>query len=115
MPLGLFANTPICHLFSALDDDAFQDAEQCGRTTVISGYTEWVSHSTPTITIGWDWQLGISPLYSQCRRVGNPRSNIMLQRSDWSDVGWHLTAAILGRAVDQRNWQETVLRALNPQ
>lgn len=115
MPLGLFANTPICHLFSALVDDAFPGAERCGRATVISGYTEWVSHSAPAIAIGWDWQLGISPLYSLCRRMGRPRSNIMLQRSDLSDVGWRLTAAILGRAIDQRAWQESVLRALNPE
>jgi len=47
---------PIRHLDSGVYRTDHRD-HPATRPSTLSGYTEWVSETSPAISIGWDWQL----------------------------------------------------------
>lgn len=72
--------------------------------TEILGYTEWVSKTFPTITIGWDWQMDADHNHILLRRISEPRSNIMLQDSTGMDIGPAKTMILLEVLIDVLDW-----------
>lgn len=105
-------STPITHLVSGLDVEHVGCQVDCGQETAISGYTEWVSTTVPTISIGWDWHIKstVGPL--RWARVGAPRSNIMLVYATGDDAGWDRNLEILSTIVDALPWHEEVPQAV---
>ena len=103
---------PLSHLISGLDGDQGDCNAICGHGTSISGYTEWVSTSTPSITIGWDWCIRSTVWAHYWARVGTPRSNVMLVYGAGEDAGWDKNLEILSTIVDSLPWREQVPQAV---
>lgn len=108
LTLETFLATPLVHLLSSLDDGNPILSREGASLARISGYTEWVSTTTPTITIGWDWWLDVSQGQALYARLGAPRSNVMLVDAMQHDLGPAKTSVLLETAIDMLSWQEEV-------
>ena len=102
----------ISHLISGLDAEQGAHNAMCGQQTSISGYTEWVSNSTPAISIGWDWCIKSTASQPYWTRVGSPRSNVMLVYATGGDAGWTKNLEILSTVVDALPWREQIPQAV---
>jgi hypothetical protein len=105
-----FFNLPLIHLLSGLDEHNQPLCSEGAITTFISGYTEWLSTTTPVVTLGWDWQLEVLRGEPKCVQVGKPRSNIMLLNDCQQDLGPAKTATLIKTKIDQLTWQDVVLQ-----
>lgn len=94
----------LIHLISGLDEESPTTIPGGAMPTEIMGYTEWVSNSVPTITIGWDWQIDADHNRILLRKISEPRSNIMLQDSTGMDVGPAKTLILLEALIDALDW-----------
>lgn len=99
------------HLISGFDEDMPADNAMAAVVTAITGYTEWVTMTTPAVTLGWDWQLETKGIIHLVR-VSEPRSNIMLLDSASNDLGYAKTSALLEVYIDRVNWQPLVQKHL---
>ncbi len=110
LTLETFFATRLVHLLSGLDDDKpihFHSREGASLTN-FSGYTEWLSTTTPTLTLGWDWRLDVSQGHPIYVRLGAPRSNIMLVDTGAHDLGPSKTLVLLEEGITSLAWQEKV-------
>ena len=108
---AVFRQIALQHLISGIEEEG--DAGTDARSAPIVGYTEWISiGNRPAITIGWDWQLGIAGEGRDCRRLGEPRSNVMLLDDDNEDLGQVWTGRYLATAIDAMDWSPQVLNAV---
>lgn len=100
---------PLVHLISGLDE---QEPEQfLGATsTCITGYTDWVSDTFPTVTVGWDWQMECCCGRIVFNRLNEPRSNILLLDSMGRDIAETKNNAVLETYLDSLPWSDTVER-----
>jgi hypothetical protein len=108
LTLVAFRAVRLAHLLSGLDADDLRHGGAGASSSSVRGYTEWISHTTPTVTLGWDWYLAWSEGRVAFRRIGAPRSNVMLIDSDRRDCGDSNTSVQLGNTVDDFDWQHTV-------
>lgn len=99
---------PLVHLVSGLDDDTPIPPKEGASLTPISGYTEWLSATTPAISLGWDWQMDTSQGCPQLVRMDAPRSNIMLVDVMQRDLGVTTTSKLLETVVDKLDWRVVV-------
>ncbi|HEX6706156.1 MAG TPA: DUF4902 domain-containing protein [Albitalea sp.] len=104
---------PIIHLMSGIDADEHLPTEACGRLTTICGYTEWVSETQPAITIGWDWCLAPDAYTGRRRRIGAPRTNVLLTDDSGADKPWPQSLECIGTVVDALPWSELVPECLS--
>ena len=111
MPFTGLKRIPLLHLISGLDEGGQDCSSEAALSTDIAGYTEWISSTTPTVTLGWDWQLEISSGGPHLARYGEPRSNIMLISGD-QDVGRVGTAALLETFIESFDWRHEVMRQI---
>jgi len=100
--------TSLVHLVSGLDEDNPTTSEEGGSLARISGYTEWVSSTMPTITLGWDWWLDASQGQLGYVRLGVPQCNVMLVDRMQRDLGVSKTAVVLEKTIDALAWQVEV-------
>lgn len=101
------------HLISGLDEFAMTDAPSDANQNTISGYTEWVSETTPTMTLGWDWLLTTGSGHALCQRQGVPRSNIMVtDEYQNTDLGPVMSITLLERLIDAMPWQKQVWHSI---
>lgn len=101
----------LVHLVSGLDEDRPPHSHTDGAAGDITGYTEWLCPigSGAAITIGWDWRmLGCGEQVS-LERVGDPRSNLMLQDNSKIDHGQINTLVEVCTFVDSLSWQNVTL------
>lgn len=101
------------HLISGLDEDVPHVPHAGAECTVISGYTEYVYEGVPALTIGWDWEMSMSGGPARLRRVGEPRSNIMLVDEQQRDLGFLATEQLLGHHIDTLGWEGLTLSAIS--
>lgn len=101
------------HFASGLDDVDASLIQASAAHSEITGYTEWLSDTTPTITIGWDWVMHFQNGRIRLRRVGEPRSNVMLQDADGRDVGTQQCSLLQEMFVDRLPWEPAVERAIH--
>ncbi|MBU2571495.1 MAG: DUF4902 domain-containing protein [Gammaproteobacteria bacterium] len=94
----------LVHLISGLDENSPAVTPSAAIATEITGYTEWVNTSIPTITIGWDWQMNAAHNHILPRRINEPRSNIMLIDSTGRDIGPMKTMIMLEALIDELDW-----------
>lgn len=113
LTLEALCNLPLFHLLSGLDEDNPPSFSEGAILTVISGYTEWISITTPAITLGWDWQLTASRGRPSYVRISDPRSNIMLLDAQQFDLGPRKTARLLEETIDRLPWQDAIIRTIN--
>jgi hypothetical protein len=100
---------PFTHLLSGLDEhDGSPPICEAASLDSISGYTEWVSTTSPVITLGWDWWLdpsAVPPVYTP---IGEPRSNVMIVDAQHRDLGRRRSDAALAMLISTWSWQVTV-------
>ncbi|KAF3996241.1 DUF4902 domain-containing protein [Glaciimonas immobilis] len=101
-------NITLVHLISGLDQDMPSPILGGAVTTTITGYTEWVTATSPGITLGWDWQLAVVFKSIHLHRISEPRSNVMMHNSDRVDMGPIKTTTLLENFIDNFDWQSTV-------
>jgi hypothetical protein len=99
------------HLISGLDEFG-NAAAPCGTPTTISGYTEWIGQVEPALTVGWDWLLEPDSSRPRWRRVGLPRTNVLLVDRASRDLDWHRSLEVLATVVDALPWQEQARSAI---
>ena len=101
---------PLAHLLSELDADLDLPPSTASGACLasIAGYTEWASHTTPALSLGWDWRIATSGGRVRYERQGEVRSNIMLVNARRQDLGELATLAVLGVAVDDLEWERAV-------
>lgn len=97
---------PMKHLVSGVDVDGPSTLSHCGRATMISGYTEWVSVNNPTISIGWDWHIQSGAYGFFWARVGLPSSNVRLIKGRDNSEDWDKSRNLLATVVDALPWRE---------
>ncbi len=105
---------PLQHLLSVLDEAQNPDHSQGATATSISGYTEWLAWSGPSIiTLGWDWLLNLTSGRPILIRVGDPRSNLMVvDTRQRIDMGHARTHQLLSQYIDEYPWQDTAMREI---
>ena len=105
-------DTQFSHLFSGLDAEL--EPGMGASASTICGYTEWISHAEPVVSLGWDWQLNVltGMLEPSTWAV---RSNLMLIGQDCSDLGVRATERLLGQRLRTLDWQATVASAVGLQ
>lgn len=108
-----FLLAEIEHLCSGIDEDKPSSSGAGASHSSITGYTEWVSHSSPAITIGWDWQLTGMQGAPRLIQVGTPGSNLMFVDRHGNDLGPERTRQLLVDWLGVFNWQSETLRALS--
>lgn len=96
------------HLISGVYEDTSISAGEGASLSATYGYTEWVSATKPLLSLGWDWQLGVSQGSLQYARMDCPYSNIMLVDEWLHDLGAAKTAALLKSIIDLMRWQTEV-------
>lgn len=106
--------TSLVHLVSGLDEETTDLLRVGAFFAEITGYTEWVSNTTPAISIGWDWILQSSQLGElYYKRTCEPRNNLMLVDAHQGDLGYAKTATLIEAVVDQLNWGNEVKNYIN--
>ena len=113
--LSFSAIQSVCltHLISGLDEDTPMIILGGAVQTAITGYTEWLSDTAPTITIGWDWEMHTASNHIQLRRIGAVRSNLMLRDLNQTDVGPMKTQVMLEMLIDALDWSSIVQNHIN--
>jgi hypothetical protein len=100
----------LTHLLSELDADmqtAHCRASGASAASIV-GFTEWVSHTTPALSLGWDWRIATIAGQVRYERDGEVRSNVMLINARGRDMGETATGVLLCVAVDGLRWQRVV-------
>lgn len=105
LPFDRLWKMKLVHLISGLDENKLVWLQKGAISTEITGYTEWVSETTPTISIGWDWMIQEEGLY---KRISEPRSNLMLIDSRQQDFGPVKTIALIEVVIDEMAWQKVI-------
>lgn len=100
-----FWKMKLVHLVSGLDEDKSVCLQKGAISTEITGYTEWVSDTTPAISVGWDWMIQAEGRY---QRISEPRSNLMLMDSRRQDFGPVKTTALIEIVIDEMAWQKLI-------
>ena len=102
----------LTHLVSGLDDDSGSHAPACGAGIALSGYTEWVCPAQPRLSLGWDWQLEGTASPPRIRRLGLPRTNVLLLDRDRAALPWNENLQVLANFIDGFNWNAPAFRAV---
>ncbi len=108
LTLSAFRAIALRHLFSGLDQDEEESAASSATgasESSILGFTEWVSDTTPAVSLGWDWRLNTLSGRARYVRDGEVRSNVMLIEPGLGDLGDLVTSATLCTAVDALAWE----------
>lgn len=109
LTLETLRTIPFTHLLSGLDvHDGSPPICEAASLDPISGYTEWLSTTSPAITLGWDWWLDISAMPPVYTPIGEPRSNVMIVDAQHRDLGRRRSDAALGMLISTWSWQATV-------
>lgn len=102
----------ISHFLSGLDADDSCILASCGCPTTISGFTEWISHTHPTVTLGWDWCLVSKSGTAFWIRLGAPRTNVLILGEDGVEKTWAQSLEQVGTVVDALPWADKVPEVL---
>lgn len=108
-----FQQTEMSHCLSGIHDDRPSNNGAGATYSDITGYTEWVSNSTPAITIGWDWKMACISGTANLVHAGIPGSNLMFLDQHNQDLGLELTQHLLVTWLDVFSWQSETLRTLS--
>lgn len=101
-------NYPLQHLISTVESTQIEDSQ-----ILYYGFTEWATSLTPALSTGWDWefveQYGIASL----KRIGLPRSNIMIVDVSGADIGFDVTETLIEKKIDTLFWEQFIYAQIN--
>lgn len=115
LTLAQLACVQLHHLHSSLYPEAPLDGNLSCSLTNIQGLTEWYSHTQPSISIGWDWQVNYNSGVTGYSMVGLPYSNIRLQNSQYQDLSEDESLAMLAVWINSLHWQEVIFQHIQLQ
>ena len=113
MKFEAFQKTELLHWHSGIDDDRPSTSGVGANYSDITGFTEWVSNSAPTITIGWDWKLTSVSGTATLIHAGIPGTNLMFLDGHDHDLGQELTRQLLAKWLGIFRWQPETLKAIS--
>lgn len=102
------------HLVTSLDDEGGVRfaTDACGRSTDISGYTEWTCETLPFVSLGWDWRIDYRHAPARWVRVGLPRTNVRLIDAERGPLQWQQNLEAMAEVVDAIDWQPCACAAV---
>jgi hypothetical protein len=108
--VAAFRALALTHLLSELDADVQAGSCRASGASAASivGFTEWSSHTTPALSLGWDWRIATIAGQVRYEREGEVRSNVMLIDARGRDLGVTATGVLLCVAVDMLGWEQVV-------
>lgn len=107
MSVAELASLRLCHDSSGLYSEN-SPVTDCGRTTDLVGFTEWIAEDARgcVVTLSWDWR--IDPFTGKCSMDGLPYSNIELVDENGGNIDWRTTLTRLADYVGSIRWAESV-------
>ena len=103
----------LVHLVSGLHEEVTPDPQgSCGRSTTVTGYTEWVDAKGSPATLGWDWEIQCMDGRVYWQRRGLPFTNLLVVGDDRQDFSWRRSLEFLAARIDTLAWPESTNAAL---
>ncbi|KRI64236.1 hypothetical protein APC62_02155 [Acinetobacter pittii] len=101
-------NYPLQHLISIVESTQIEDSQ-----ILYYGFTEWVTSLTPALSTGWDWEFIEYNGITSIKRIGLPRSNIMLVDVSGTDIGFEVTETLIEKKIDTLFWEQFIYAHIN--
>ncbi|WP_373883575.1 DUF4902 domain-containing protein [Acinetobacter pittii] len=101
-------NYPLQHLISIVETTQIKDSQ-----ILYYGFTEWVTSLTPALSTGWDWEFIEYNGITSIKRIGLPRSNIMLVDVSGTDIGFEVTETLIEKKIDTLFWEQFIYAHIN--
>jgi len=70
----------------------------------LTGYTEWSSQTSPSISIGWDWKFNCFKESRTYEIVGDPFSNLLLQDEYCNDLTEDENLKRISKIINKLDW-----------
>lgn len=101
-------NYPLQHLISIVESTQIEDSQ-----ILYYGFTEWATSLTPALSTGWDWEFIEYNGITSIKRIGLPRSNIMLVDVSGTDIGFDVTGSLIEKKIDSLFWEQFIYAQIN--
>ncbi len=101
-------NYPLQHLISIVESIQIEDSQ-----ILYYGFTEWATSLTPALSTGWDWEFIEYNGITSIKRIGLPRSNIMLVDVSGTDIGFEVTETLIEKKIDTLFWEQFIYAHIN--
>ncbi|KJH55933.1 hypothetical protein UF12_15650 [Acinetobacter calcoaceticus] len=101
-------NYPLQHLLSTVESTQIEDSQ-----ILYYGFTEWATSLTPALSTGWDWEFVEQDGIASLKRIGLPRSNIMIVDVSGTDIGFDVTETLIEKKIDTLFWEQFIYAQIN--
>lgn len=101
-------NYPLQHLLSTVESTQIEDSQ-----ILYYGFTEWATSLTPALSTGWDWEFVEQDGIASLKRIGLPRSNIMIVDVSGTDIGFDVTETLIEKKIDSLFWEQFIYAQIN--
>ncbi|MNH77557.1 hypothetical protein D3C81_353750 [compost metagenome] len=101
-------NYPLQHLLSIVETTQIEDSQ-----ILYYGFTEWATSLTPALSTGWDWEFVEQNGIASLKRIGLPRSNIMIVDVSGTDIGCDITETLIEKKIDTLFWEQFIYAQIN--
>jgi len=99
---------PLQHVVSIIESTQIEESQ-----IVYRGFTEWATLKTPALSTGWDWEFIEQNGFATLKRIGLPRSNIMIVDVSGTDIGFDVTETLIKRKIDTLFWEQFIYTQIN--
>ncbi|MBJ8435231.1 MULTISPECIES: DUF4902 domain-containing protein [Acinetobacter] len=99
---------PLQHIISIVESTQIEDSK-----ILYYGFTEWATLKTPALSTGWDWEFIEYNGITTVKRVGLPRSNIMIVDISGIDIGFDTNETFLKKKIDTLFWEPFIYAQIN--
>lgn len=99
---------PLQHLISTVESTQIEDSQ-----ILYYGFTEWATSLTPALSTGWDWEFVEQDGIASLKRIGLPRSNIMIVDVSGTDIGFDVTETLIEKKIDSLFWEQFIYAQIN--
>ncbi|NUG22262.1 DUF4902 domain-containing protein [Acinetobacter lactucae] len=101
-------NYSLQHVLSIVESTQIEDSQ-----IVYCGFTEWATLKTPALSTGWDWEFIEENGFASLKRIGIPRSNIMIVDISGTDIGFEVTESLIEKKIDTLFWEQFIYAQIN--
>lgn len=101
-------NYPLQHLISTVESTQIENSQ-----ILYYGFTEWATSLSPALSTGWDWEFVEQNGIASLKRIGLPRSNIMIVDVSGTDIGFDVTETLIEKKIDTLFWEQFIYAQIN--